>query len=99
MKFDQTIEQIADAQLNNVLYRMSRADNFTGSSVIHQLCADSTGNYQQYIMKRLREMAKEGTIIEHNSGPKQIYVKSKESGYGRNNRPTNLYRFKSVETT
>ena len=96
MIFDKSIEQIAETQLLNALYRMSRADPFTASTIIHKLYADSTGSYQAYIMKTIRNWAKIGKIIEHASGPKQIYVCDKGQ-YGRNNRPTNLYKFKEVK--
>ena len=37
MIFDKSIEQIAETQLLNALYRMSRADPFTASTMIHKL--------------------------------------------------------------
>ena len=95
MIFDKSIEQIAETQLLNALYRMSRADPFTASTMIHKLYADSTGSFQAFIMKTLRDWSKSGKIIEHASGQMQIYVHSK-GRYGRNNRPTNLYKFKRV---
>jgi len=94
-KFERALRRsIAETQARNAMYRMPQSTNFTFSDIVDRCNADSSG-LPEYFSDFLRKVVEQGKIIQHATGPKRLFVLY-NGKVGRNNRPTNLYKFEDV---